>query len=108
MTTQSKAKRYVLLSGTHSRVEGDRRVKYFRGDLIEPTAAELAAFPDKFLPIEEFEARLGAFKNQKAKDAQFRKAAARNAKKAARSPEAKRRGDQLLEMRKSAEKRLTV
>ena len=106
--TKSKAEQYILLSGGHTRVEGGKRVKYFAGDLIEVTVQELRSFPDKFLPVEAYEARLAAFENQQAKDAQLRKAAARNAKRASRDPEAKKRGERLLEMRKSVEKRVTV
>ena len=100
---------YILMSGTRSRTEGGKVVKYRAEDLVPLTMEELRAFPDRFMALSEFELKLDEFNHQRAEEEErFEKAKSRRAMKGKnRNPEAVKRGDQLLGMRKT-EKRLIV
>ena len=103
------AEDYILLSGTHSRIEGGKKIKYRAGDLLKLTADELNSSTDRFMPLSEFEEKLDAFEQERADEKErFEKAKSHRAMKGKnRDPEAVKRGDQLLEMRKT-EKRVSI
>jgi hypothetical protein len=45
---------YVVINKYHSRIQEDGSIERFEiGDSIEPSEAELAAFPDRFRKLEE-------------------------------------------------------
>lgn len=79
----SKAKpepvQFVLMSGKHSRRLADGNSIVFRpGDIVEDLSdAELSAFGDKFLTVEEFKARAAGFDRGQESEAARREARAK-------------------------------
>lgn len=114
--TKSKAKKakpsekYIVRSGSHSRMEKGKRVKYECGDEIELSAAELGKFPLKFMSMSEYDSFLAAEETRRRADraldiAQF---PPRVLKKRNRTSEALKRERKLVKARRRSERRTLV
>lgn len=104
--TKSKAEKaeprekYIVRSGSFSRSENGKRVKYECGDEVELTVAEAARFPMKFLTLEEYEAIVAQHEAQRRADRALGKAMLppRVIAKGKRSSEALKRQRKLLKI----------
>jgi len=114
--TKSKAKKsktsekFIVRSGSHSRVENGKRVKYECGDEIKLSAAEREKFPLKFMSLAEYDAFLAAEEQRRRADraldiAQFPPAVL---KKRNRTSDSLKRQRKLVKARRRSERRTLV
>ena len=108
-TTESGEK-FVLLSGTHIRVEDGVRVKYRSGDLISVNLEEIEQLGPKLMRLEAFEVKINEHERQQAEaEERFEKATSpRKSRDKERDPEAVARGQKALEVQRSKERRITI
>lgn len=110
---KSKAKesksgeQYVIRSGSHTRHEGGKSVKFNCGDLIVPTAEELRAFPLKFLTLDAYESLIqeDARRTRETRALDRAMFAPRVKKLGARDSESLKRQAKLLRIQRGRERR---